>query len=148
MNASYSQPSAHFERIQEQLKPFESLGLILCKIEMDSTLQCLAQLFGDIFEKEVSFGLKGSLTRTVQFEKQSQKSRLHVPTRLEFDYLQREPQTHCFAAQFPYQLTMFGTTDSNRTVSKTLSSNSRRTFGAVLLTKSLKSTMNCAHPTS
>ena len=65
--------SGFFDKIRDQLKPFDNLKLILCKIEMDSTLQSLTSLFTQIFEKEVTFGLKGQLIRVTQYEKQTKR---------------------------------------------------------------------------
>ena len=58
--------SPYFDKIREQLRPFESLNMILCKMEMDTILTSLADSFCQIFDREVTFGLKGYLSRTQQ----------------------------------------------------------------------------------
>ena len=85
--------STLFDKLHQQIKPFENLGLILAKIEMDSTLQCLTTLFTQIFEKEVSFGLRGNLTRTDKHAIQSKEHRLQFAVGVQRNYVQRKPET-------------------------------------------------------
>lgn len=108
-------PSPFFEKIHEQIKPFENLNLILCKIEMDSTLQSLANLFEQIFDKEICFGLRGTLNRIDQSQTKAKEYRLFHATHLKLDNFQRKLKTDPRTSTFAYQSRTFGLKNSNKT---------------------------------
>ena len=77
--------SAFFERIHDQLKPFENLSIILCKVELDTTLHSLTVLFTQIFEKELFFSFRGFFIRISQYQRKAKKHRLHVSAYFKFE---------------------------------------------------------------
>lgn len=51
------------QEVADDVKVYASLGFILEKLERDSIFPKLTKLFGDIFQQEIDFTIKGSLIR-------------------------------------------------------------------------------------
>lgn len=56
----------YFAEIREGVKVFANLACILDKVEAEGTLSDLSRMFESIFEREITFTVKGKLMRTEQ----------------------------------------------------------------------------------
>ena len=70
---SQSPFSEYYQLVKSETRVYSSISCIVDKIEDDSTLKNLTQLFKSIFDKELSYAVVGDVIRTQKRKKQDSK---------------------------------------------------------------------------
>lgn len=100
-NSAKTDLSRQISRIRNETKIFTNIHIILDKAEQDGYFETLFGTFSRIFDLEVHFALKGSLTRTPQNRVDEASVQSPQPTRQQHLYFQGKHQTHHHQNKFP-----------------------------------------------
>lgn len=94
-----SQKSRFYSSVKTDMNLYANVHCILDKIEEDSNLNLVAEMFKQIFQKEIVFTINGHLKRTEKTAGTYSKLRHPTPTSHQHGYFQGKPETDLHVAQ-------------------------------------------------
>lgn len=93
-NSSEGKNKSFFQKMIDEVKILSNITFILNKLEKESFLDQMQDIFGKVIKNEIIFAIKGRLTRAAQNRAPEAQLRHQAPDFVQHVHLQGEPQNH------------------------------------------------------